>query len=210
MFIVFEGPEGSGKSTQAQLLADHLGATGRKPILTREPGGTRLGEVLRGLLMNNTDLEVTPRAEVLLFSAARAQLVDKVIAPALAAGHIVICDRFSDSTLAYQAYGRGLDPAGVKSVVGFATAGLAPDLVVLLDLPPERGFQRKPAAVDRFEMESPRFHERVRQGYLEMARQSPERWFVVDAGRDVYEVAGDVRAKVDSVLGERSTGKTIE
>ncbi len=202
MFITFEGPEGSGKSTQAQLLSAYLTQRGWPVLLTREPGGTALGDYLRRLLMNATEVAINSRAEVLLFSAARAQLVAEIIRPALAAGRVVICDRFADSTIAYQSFGRGLALAEVRRVVEFASDGLRPDLTVLLDLPPEEGRRRKGAELgDRFEDEAPEFHRRVRQGYLALAAAEPARWLVVDGrlGRD--EIAALVRARVDSLLG---------
>ncbi len=209
MFITFEGPEGSGKSTQAQALCAYMDARGRQAVLTREPGGTALGDRLRELLMNTTDVAINPRAEALLFAAARAQLVQEVIRPALAAGRVVICDRFADSTIAYQSFGRGLPLAEVRQVVEFASGGLKPDLTVLLDLPPEEGRRRKGTDLgDRFEDEELDFHRRVRQGYLALAAAEPGRWFVVDGrlGRD--EVAALIRARVDSRLDEagRPTG----
>lgn len=204
MFITFEGPEGSGKSTQAQALHRHLVETGLAVVLTREPGGTALGDSLRRLLMDAVDVPIDPRAETLLFAAARAQLVAEVIAPALAAGKVVICDRYSDSTIAYQAYGRGLEPHAVRRVVDFATGGLQPDLSVLLDLPPEDGLKRKKAEpVDRFERETLDFHRRVREGYLSLAGQSPERWLVVDGTLPERSAFALICTRVEALLGRR-------
>ena len=207
MFITFEGPEGSGKSSQAQLLFHHLEQAGRRVLLTREPGGTALGDRLRGLLMAAADVAIVPQAEVLLFAAARAQLVAEVIRPGLATGGIVICDRYSDSTLAYQAFGRGLELDAVRRVVDFATAGLVPDLTVLLDLPPEEGLRRKGAEPsDRFEREDLAFHRRVREGYLALARRSPARWLVLDARGSRDELAAAIRARVEAQLASRPSG----
>lgn len=204
MFVSFEGPEGSGKSTQAILLAEHLQARGYRTVLTREPGGTALGDRLRELLMRSTEVRLTPRAETLLFCAARAELVEEVVRPRLAEGYWVICDRYSDSTLAYQAYGRGLDPAAVQEVISFATGGLLPDLTVLLDLPPEEGLHRKGLeGDDRFEREALAFHCRVRTAYLDLARCQPQRWLVVDARLPVAEAAGEISARVDRLLGTK-------
>jgi dTMP kinase len=188
-FITLEGPEGAGKSTQARQLAQSLVKQGRDVLLTREPGGTELGDRVRDLVLPDSGLPISRRAETLLYCVARAQLVEQVLRPALAAGRVVIVDRYADSTLAYQAYGRGLEPPGVRAVLDFATGGLKPDLTILLDLPVEVGLSRKRAQSaggsvedwNRFEAEDRAFHERVRQGYLELARQDPARWRVLDA-----------------------------
>src|SRR5262245_44383070 len=143
LFVTFEGPEGAGKTTQATLLADRLSSAGHQVLLTREPGGTELGNQIRELVLPASGLPITARAETLLYCAARAQLVDQVLRPALCHGQIAIVDRYADSTLAYQAYGRKLDPTGVRTILDFATAGLRPDLTLLLDLPVEDGLARK-------------------------------------------------------------------
>lgn len=199
MFVTFEGPEGSGKSTQAHLLASYLRERGAQVMLTREPGGTPLGDRLRDLLLEQTGIALNARAQVLLFSAARAQLVADRIRPALAEGRWVICDRYVDSTIAYQVYGCGLALHEVETVVGFATGGLMPRLTVLLDLPPEAGLRRKgpEGGVDRFEGEDLAFHRRVREGYLTLARREPERWLVLDATLPVAEIAQRIRERVD-------------
>lgn len=183
-FISFEGGEGCGKSTQAGALYRRLAALGHPAILIHEPGGTSLGRSISFWLKWKRKAGISPIAELLLFNASRANLVDEVIRPALRDGKVVICDRFVDSTVAYQGYGRGIDLATVRSVCDMATRGLKPDLTLLLDIPVEVGLARKslmrPRA-DRFELTEVSFHHRVRQGYLTMAREEPERWCLVDA-----------------------------
>ncbi|MCL4466615.1 MAG: dTMP kinase [Chloroflexi bacterium] len=202
MFISLEGPEGSGKSTQAQLLASHLAGRGVKTLLTREPGGTALGDRLRELLMDSR-VALTPRAETLLFCAARAQLLAEVVRPGLARGLVVICDRYADSTLAYQSFGRGLELTAVESVVTFATEGLRPDISVLLDLPPSDGLLRKlGGADDRFERETLAFHRRVREGYLTLVRAEPDRWLVVDASQKPEVVAQHILQRLSGSIGQ--------
>jgi dTMP kinase len=201
MFITFEGPEGSGKSTQAQLLARYLAEQSHDVVLTREPGGTVLGDHLRDLLLSRTSISLTQRAQALLFCAARAQLVSEVIKPHLEKGAIVICDRYADSTLAYQSYGGGLALDEVEPVVAFATSGLSPDLTILLDLEPATGLGRKTGiAGDRYESEALAFHRRVRSGYLALAERSPERWSIVDAGQPAADVAAQVRLRVQAKM----------
>ena len=204
MFITFEGVEGAGKSTQARRLRDHLAAQGQRVLLVEEPGGTSLGRRLREIVKHAQTVILEPRAEVLLFLASRAQLVEEVIRPALSADVIVLCDRFADSTYAYQCFGRGLELSSVRQANSFAVAGLAPDLTILLDLPPECGLLRKhsqePAAWDRFEQEGVDFHRRVRDGYLELASQEPHRWFVVDACQPPRPVEDLIVARVQAAL----------
>jgi dTMP kinase len=166
-------------------------------LLTREPGGTDLGDRVRELVLPASGLGIGPRAETLLYCVARAQLVEQALRPALAAGSVVIVDRYADSTLAYQAYGRGLDPHGVRAVLDFATGGLRPDLIILLDVPVAEGLARKqaqstngaPADWNRFEAEDVGFHERVRQGYLDLAAAEPDRWRIMDARQPRAEIA---------------------
>ncbi len=203
LFIVFEGPEGSGKTTQLQHLYRRLRRAGIPVVRTREPGGTRLGERLRRLLKTTGENPVA-EAELFLFLAARAQLVNTVIRPALAAGRVVLCDRYSPSTLAYQAYGRGLPLDQVAAADRLATGGLWPDLVVLLDLPVEAGLARRgrPEA-DRFEAEDLEFHRRVRSGYLELARRDPERWLVLDGQAPPGKLARQVWACVRDLFAKR-------
>ena len=207
--VVLEGGEGAGKSTQAVLLAARLGA-----LLTREPGGTALGERLRALLLEPSRPRLAPRAELMLMLAARAEHVEAVLGPALGAGRDVVCDRFSGSTLAYQGYGRGLPLEEVAAACRVAAAGVEPDLTVLLDLPPESGLRRSKAPAgegvpralraDRFEAEDLAFHERVRAGYLELARAGG--WAVVDASPPVEEVAEQVAEAVERALGTSWAG----
>jgi dTMP kinase len=194
LFVTLEGPEGSGKTVVAKRLAAELTARGRRVVLTREPGGTRLGERVREILLGRSDLGIDPRADALLFNAARAQLVAAVVRPALEAGHVVVCARFADSTLAYQGYGAGLPIVELRAIADVATGGLRPDLTVLLDVDPEVGLRRKaPGARNRFEASFDlEFHRRVRAGFLELAGQEPERWRVVDSTRHVDRVFDDL------------------
>lgn len=200
LFIVFEGVEGSGKSTQARALRQRLASAGISVLSTHEPGGTPTGEQVRQWLKGQHP--ITPLAELFLFSAARALLVEQVVRPALQAGQTVLCDRYIYSTLAYQGYGRGLDMEAIHQVNRLATCGLLPDLVVLLDLPPDAGLARKSSrALDRFEQEQQDFHRRVRQGYLELSRQEPGRWLVLDASRPREAVAAAIWKRVSGMLG---------
>jgi len=182
LFITFEGGDGCGKSTQSRLLYNRLNKLAVPAVLTREPGGTALGDRVRRLLKRNWNKPVSSTVELLLFNACRAQLVDTVIRPALNDGTIVICDRFADSTVAYQGYGRGLDMTLIKDNNQLATGGLKPDLTILLDMPVEQGLSRKTNSEnDRFESETVQFHCKVREGFLRLANDNPERWLVIDA-----------------------------
>ena len=199
IFIVFEGGEGSGKSTQAKALHRNLLRHGYPVLLTREPGGTPLGERIRRILKGRATL--TPLAEEFLFSAARTQLLQQVVRPALAQGTTVISDRYVPSTIAYQGYGRGLNLATVRQVTEEATQGLQPDVVVLLDQPPALGLERKHGKEpDRFESEDLKFHQRVRQGYLEQAKAEAERWLVVDATLSKEQVAEIIWRRVEPLV----------
>jgi len=191
--IAFEGGEACGKSTQAALLAERLSA-----VLTREPGGTAVGEWARALLLDRELPRLDPRAEALLMAAARAQHVSEVIGPALQSGRTVVTDRFSHSSLAYQGYGRGLPVPEVRRLCHWATQGLWPDLVVLLDVPAEHALAA-PAAPDRFEGEEPEFHERIRAGFRALAEAEPHLWRVVDGVGPVEDVAARVWAAVEAV-----------
>lgn len=202
LFITFEGGEGSGKSTQARALHQRLLRMGIPVVLTHEPGGTPLGSRLRRWLKGkgeNEKSEIDPQTELLLFNASRAQLVSQVIRPALESGSIVICDRFAESTIAYQGYGRGLALDLIEAANHIATQGLRPDLIVLLDIPVEQGLARKRLS-DRFEKESLAFHQRVRRGYLGMAQKDPQRWFVVDASLPKKEVQRLIWERVQQLL----------
>jgi dTMP kinase len=197
LFVTLEGPEGSGKTVVAKRLAAELGSRGHRVVLTREPGGTRLGERVREILLGRGDLGIDPRADALLFNAARAQLVAEVIEPARSAGAVVLCARFADSTLAYQGYGAGMPLDELRGLARAATAGLDPDLTILLDVDPETGIRRKaPGARNRFESIDLDFHRRVRAGFLELARDEPNRWRVVDSSRHIDRVFDDVLALV--------------
>jgi dTMP kinase len=184
------------------MLAEYLRAKGQDTLLTREPGGTSIGDQIRAILMSLENTEMTPEAEFLLFSASRAQHVLEVIAPHLARGGIVICDRFYDSSLAYQGYGHELDLPALKEVTRFATGGLTPDVSLLLDLPVEEGLRRREQGgswnrLDAYDLE---FHRRVRQGYLTMAAAEPGRWHLIDASVAEDRVQGQIRRVVDGRL----------
>jgi dTMP kinase len=203
--ITFEGPEGSGKSTHIRLLADFLRARGVTVTQTREPGGTPMGEAIRRLLQHNESGESTvDRAEVLLFLASRAQHVERLIRPALERGDWVLCDRFEDSTFAYQGYGRGFDLCALRSANAFATAGLKPDLTFLLDVSPAAGRERlrirqaeTAVGPDRIERETDAFHSRLRDGFLELARSEPARFVVVSTEREQMDVSLEICSAVD-------------
>ena len=211
LFITLEGPEGSGKSTQAERLSASLGERGFTVFATREPGGTPLGDELRELLLRRPDLQITAWPEAMLFSAARAQLVRDVIRPQLERVDIVICDRFSDSTLAYQGWGRGLDRDLLARLQQAATEGLQPDLTLLLDLAAEAGLKRVTREKrDRLDRETIAFHSRVRSGYRELAQAQPGRWRLVDANREPAAVAGEILAVCLSALaasGRRASAR---
>ncbi len=203
-FITFEGIEGSGKTTQIKLLMAWLQTRTERALLTREPGGTAIGEQVRAILLNPDNTEMTPEAEILLFSAARAQIVREVIRPRLEEGWIVICDRFADSTLAYQGYGHGLPLDDLLQITEFATGGLWPDLTIYLDLDVETGLRRKAATPEewnRMEAQAIDFHKRVRAGYLALAKQNPDRWLVIDADQPVEAIQAQIRERVEGLLG---------
>jgi len=201
LFIVFEGEEGSGKSLQSKLLYDRIRDLKIPSILVHEPGGTPLGEEISRILKSNKDLEIGPLAELLLFNASRSQLVSRVIRPALDKGQIVVCDRFTASTIVYQGYGRGLEPELIECMNDASTGGLTPDIAFLLDMPVEKGLARKAAeGLDRFEREQAVFHERVRQGYLALAAAEPERWCVIDADQEKDVISEAVWRRVSPLL----------
>jgi len=197
-FIVFEGGEGSGKSTQAKALEGQLRRLGFKAVLTHEPGGTLLGNKLRRWLKWGRG--VTTQTELFLFLASRSQLVTKVIRPALERGEVVICDRFDASTFAYQGYGRGMDLAFLETINSFVTDGLSPDLVILLDLDVEKGLKRKRMRLDCFEREEFAFHHRVRDAYLKLAAADPERWMVIDGSLPEETVRDLIWARVKQLV----------
>jgi dTMP kinase len=186
LFVTFEGGERTGKSTQIEALAARLRSTDRTVVTGREPGGTELGERLRETLFAGDS--PAPQAELLIFAAARAQLVQELIRPALDRGEVVLCDRFADSTVAYQQFGRGLNAALVASVNAAATSGLVPDLTVLLDMPPDEARQRGDEETDYMEREDAAFHERVREGFLALAGAEPDRWATLDARLPIEEL----------------------
>ncbi|HEV2107088.1 MAG TPA: dTMP kinase [Thermomicrobiales bacterium] len=209
-FVALEGPEGSGKTTQGRLLAGALEDQGYTVLLTREPGGTQIGERLRDLLLGPSGRVMLAETEALLFAAARSQHVREAIAPALAAGKVVICDRFTDSSLAYQGGGRGLDMGALRTVQCFATGGLVPDLRVLLDLPVEIGLSRRHAGrevTNHLDHAEVSFHEKVRAKYHELVHEDPGAWCVVDATKDAdvlcREIAEAVRDRMVNVGLER-------
>ncbi len=199
MFITLEGPEGSGKTSQLPDLAEFLSRAGYDVVITREPGGTPVGDQIRDVLMNLENVSITPRTEILLFLAARAQHVDTLIRPALQAGKIVLCDRFSDSTLAYQGYGHQTDLGTLRMLLTFATNGLAPDLTLLMDIPVEAGLARKRVHHEewnRLDAYAVAFHRRVRQGYLDLAADDPERWVCIDASQSQQKVQEAMRTTI--------------
>ncbi len=196
MFITLEGPEGSGKTSQLPALAEFLRGKGCDVLVTREPGGTSVGDQIREVLMNMKNVSIVPQTEILLFQAARAQHVAEILRPALDNGKIVICDRFGDSTLAYQGYGHQTDIRTLQGLIHFATGGLTPDLTLLLDIPVDQGFERKiknDSEWNRLDAYTKAFHERVRQGYLELARDEPGRWKIIDASQDKDQVQAEMR-----------------
>lgn len=206
MFITFEGPDGCGKTTQIALLSEFLENQGYTVLRTREPGGTRIGEMIRDVLHNPQNKDMVFRTEILLYSASRAQLVEQVIRPALAEGKVVLCDRFFDSTLAYQGYGRGLDLDDLTRITRFAVGGLCPDMTVYIDIEPDEGLRRRQADSEaewnRLDALELAFHERVHHGYLALIEKEPSRWIKIDGDQSVDAVQMDVRnavtARIDS------------
>lgn len=208
MFITFEGIEGSGKSTQIVLLANYLSAHNRSVMLTREPGGTMIGDKIRKILLDPEHTVLAPKAELLLYAAARAQHLQELIEPELRAGRIVLCDRFADATVAYQGYGRGLDLDVIVELDRIVTSGLRPDLTVLLDIDAAVGLARARGrnssrgleAEGRFENEQLAFHDRVRQGYLLQAKREPDRFRIVDASAAPDQIQNRIREIVEKAL----------
>ncbi len=199
MFITLEGPEGSGKTSQVPPLAAYLKKQGYDVLVTREPGGTVVSDQIRDVLMNLKNVSIVPRTEILLFLAARAQHVEGLIRPALKAGKLVLCDRFGDSTLAYQGYGHQTDLDNLRYLLNYATGGLTPDLTLLLDIPVEVGLERKrknDSEWNRLDAYEEAFHKRVRKGYLELAKFEPNRWQVIDASKDKEQVQKAMRQAV--------------
>ena len=203
LFITFEGGEGCGKSVQARGLYRRLSQLVIPAVLTHEPGGTPLGKKLARWLKWTQDTGISPLAELLLFNTSRTQLVDEVIRPSLEKGKVVICDRYADSTTAYQSYGRGLDLEMVKAINNAATQGIKPNLTVLLDISVEAGLARKTKKrQDRFERENITFHQRVREGYLKLAASEPGRWLVIDASQSRKKIAEVIWQRVSQLLSK--------
>src|SRR5688572_12005079 len=208
MFIAFEGPDGSGKTTQVAYIAEILRGRGYKVLHAREPGGTAIGDQIRDVLHNLKNEGMNPRAELLLYNASRAQIVAEAIRPHLEDGGLVICDRFFDSTMAYQGYGHGLDLTTLRAIVDFATGGLRPDLTFFLDISAEEGIQRRLSAMDkggewtRLDAMGEAFHKRVREGYHKLIADEPERWVTIDAAQPVEKVQADILKLLDQRLSE--------
>lgn len=204
MFITIEGPEGGGKTSHIPMLADFLGQQGYQVVTTREPGGTEIGDQVRAILTRLENTAMHPRTETLLFLSARAQLVEQCIRPHILQGHVVISDRYADSTLAYQGYGHGNDLQALRHLLNFATGNLWPDLTILLDIHPEQGLQRKRSGgewnrLDAYEIA---FHQRVWKGYHELAQLEPRRWVVIDASQPFETVHEQLRRAVLQRLSE--------
>ncbi len=204
VLITFEGGEGSGKSTQMELLAERLRAAGREVVTAREPGTTATGEAVREFLLRTAPGDLTARAELALFLAARAQLADEVIAPALEAGHVVLLDRYGDSSVAYQGYGRGIEPGRIEDLNRWATGGLEPDLTILIDVPVEEAEDRREGRdPDRLERLERAFHDRVREGYRRIAGNQPDRFSVIEGRQSITAIQEAIRERVDHLLAGR-------
>jgi dTMP kinase len=203
--ISFEGMDGAGKTTQLELLAVRLDDAGVPVMRLREPGGTPLGERVREMLLDRR-LQRTPQAELLLFAAARAELVHRLVIPAIEEGWVVLLDRYADSTRAYQGYGLGMTEATVESAINLATEGLAPSLTILLDLDPARGLRRLQTVFDAIEERSTSFLDRVRRGFLDIARREPDRWLVLDASRGIGELAAEIWDRVRALVEVEDDG----
>ena len=198
-FITFEGSEGCGKSTQSKMLFDYLRSKGKKVIYLREPGGVKVSELIREILLNPKS-NISPEAETLLYMAARAQVVEEIIKPAIASGKIVVCDRFMDSTIAYQGYGLGIDIKQIKYMGLLATQGISPDLTLFLDLPVESGLKHRHNCKDRIERSSLSYHEKVRRGYLKIAKEEPRRIKIVKVEADKEQTQNTIRKIVNGYL----------
>lgn len=197
-FITFEGSEGCGKSTHSEMLFSYLKAKGVKVVYLREPGGVKLSEVIREILLN-PESKICPAAETLLYMAARAQVVEEIIKPALNAGKTVVCDRFLDSTIAYQGYGLGIDIKLIKSIGNFATQGIKPDLTIFLDLPVKSGLKYRHNCKDRIEQRSLSYHEKVRCGYLTLTKYEPRRIKIVKVAEDKFKTQENIREIVNAL-----------
>jgi dTMP kinase len=211
MFITLEGSEGSGKTSQLPVLADYLRQQSFPVVTTREPGGTPIGDQIRAVILSLENTAMQPRTEILLLQASRAQLVEQLVRPRLAAGEVVLCDRYADSSLAYQGYGYERDLAPLRAISRYATGALVPDVTLLLDVPVETGLQRKLGGVgdawNRMEQKLLDYHRRVRAGYLAMAAEESERWIVVDASLGSEQVQDAIRVAVVSCLARSLQAK---
>ncbi|MFA5880758.1 MAG: dTMP kinase [Eubacteriales bacterium] len=213
IFITFEGPDGSGKTTQMEMLGERLESLGRDVVYTREPGGTGIGEDIRDILLDSSNTAMVHRTEALLYAAGRAQHVDELIKPALGQGKIVLCDRFIDSTIAYQGFGRGIDLGFLNELNNIAVAGLLPDLTLILDIDPALGIERinekrvlkSGRAKDRIEQEHINFHERVRKGFHHLAASDPKRCRIINGGKDTETVHRELFRIVNEVLLNEDT-----
>ncbi len=203
-FITFEGGEGCGKSTQAKLLYKFLKHKKYPVLLTYEPGATPVGEKIRSLLLGNNQGKISRETETLLYLACRAQHVSEIIAPALASGKIVLCDRFTDSTLAYQGFARGISMKPLKIIEQFSRNGLVPDLTILLDADPKKMFPRIKSKRDRLESESVQFHEKVRRGYLALAKKEPRRLLKLDAGEGMQVLHKKIKKRIGKLVEDMS------
>lgn len=207
MFITFEGPDGGGKTYQMQPTVDFISSQGYSVFAAREPGGTSIGDQVRDILMNMENTSMLPRTETLLFCSARAQLVEEVIQPHLSQGDIVLLDRYADSTLAYQGYGHERDIDLIKKVLEFATGGIWPDLTFLFDIDPETGLKRRQKGGgewNRLDAYQLKYHQRVREGYLQMAKDDPNRWKIIDAGQDPVMVQSAIQQELLSFFSSYS------
>lgn len=205
-FITFEGSEGCGKSTQSRRLLEYLSARGVPCRLVREPGGVAISEQIRTILLDKANTRMNRECETLLYMAARAQMVEETVLPALRDGTVLVCDRFLDSTLAYQGYGCGVDPAAIRMMGDFAVRGLVPDVTFLLDLDTQEGLRRRGGERDRIELRSLEYHDRVRQGYLSIARAEPQRVTVIDGRRTVEDIFAQICSRVDLLLEQDRSG----
>jgi dTMP kinase len=198
MFITFEGPDGCGKTTQIKFLAETLKTRGLAVYTTREPGGTSIGDQIRQILLSHENKNIVPSTEILLFLASRAQHTEEVIRPRLTRGEFVLSDRYRDSTIAYQGYGHNVDLDSLHQLNDFATNGLMPDLTILLDVNSETGLRRRASEGDwnRLDAKEVEFHQRVREGFHNMAVQEPQRWVTIDGGKEIADVKADVQQAV--------------